>query len=146
MAFKPMNPRTAVQIREVETRGARAAWLLACDIASDAFGADVRVVLKTRGTVGRGGDEKTSTARKVACYLAQVVLNLPTARLAEASGMDRSSIYHNSSWVEDRKDEPSFERQVEALETALLAMAATAVLGHLQAIGFEVAGATGAAA
>lgn len=128
--------RNADRVRAQETEQARCAWLIASDLAARAFGADVRVVLQTKGTVGRGSDAKTTRARKVACYLAQVVANAGGARLAEASLMDRATIYQHSSWVEDERERSrEFDAQVRQLEDALLAMAARVVFAHLQSRG-----------
>lgn len=136
MSWTPVNLNMAARRRRQETELARSAWLLACDLASRHFGSDVRVAVQTRGVVGRGGDGKTSAARKVACYLAQVVVNASTARLAEASGLDRSSIHHNACWVEDERERnPLFDRMVSDLEDRLLSMATSIVLAHLTARG-----------
>lgn len=110
---------------------ARCAWLIATDLAARAFGADVRVVIQSRGTVGRGGDDKTSKARKVACYLACVKAGASPQRLAEASGLDRKTIYKHLGWVEDEKDRPAFHRQVEEMEEALVGWAAQVVLNAM---------------
>lgn len=110
---------------------ARAAWLFASDLASSAFGADVRTVVKTRGTVGRGGTATVSVARKVACYLASVVANASPSRLAEASGIDRKTIYGHAAWVEDQRDDPAFDAKITELENALFGMAARIVMAKL---------------
>lgn len=109
--------------REAELEQARCAWLLACDLASAAFGADVRLVLQTSGKVGRGSDDITSKARKVACYLGLVVANVACMRLAAAADVDRATINKHAAWVEDRRDDPEFDAQVQALEDAMIRMA-----------------------
>ncbi|PZQ63373.1 MAG: hypothetical protein DI570_09275 [Phenylobacterium zucineum] len=118
--------------RRAEVMQARAAWLLSADLASREWGADVRIVMQSRGTPGRGShDEGTTTARKVACYLAQVVANVSGARLAEASMLDRATIHKHSQWVEDQRDDPSFDARVGELEGALFGMAARVVMAKL---------------
>lgn len=127
-----LNPKPAERRKAQELTQARAAWLFAADLAADAFGADVRVVMQTRGVVGRGSwDEATTTARKVACYLALVVANASGARLAEAAKMDRATIHVHAASVEDRRDDPEFDRIVAGLEEALIGMAARIVMAKL---------------
>lgn len=123
--------RSSERRHAMETLQARAAWLFAADLAAGAFGADVRVVMQTRGTVGRGGDAKTSRARKVACYLALVVANASAARLSDATGIDRSTFHHHAEWVEDERDKPEFDQVIDGLETALFGMAARIVMARL---------------
>lgn len=132
MAWGALNPKAAERRKASDLLQARAAWVFAADLASAAFGADVRVVMQTRGTVGRGShDEATTTARKVACYLALVVANATGARLAEAAKMDRATIHVHAAWVEDRRDDPEFDAKVAGLEAALFGMAARIVLAQL---------------
>lgn len=115
-----------------ETRRARAAWLLACDLAAQACGADVRQVVRGRGVVGRGSDRVTTRARKVACYLAQIVADVPAGLLSDASGFDRRTIFKHSEWVEEERERvPGFDREIEGLEQDLFKMAARVVLGRL---------------
>lgn len=113
-----------------DTAQARAAWLLACDIASRHLGADVRKVLEGSGKVGRGSDELTARTRKVACYLAMVVANASPERLAEASGFNRATIHKHGAWVEDQRDNPAFDAAIGDMENTLLMMAARVVLAR----------------
>lgn len=119
------------KLREGEVERARCAWLIASDLAARAVGADVRAVMKTRGTVGRGSDELTTKARKIACYLANVVANVTQARLADATGMDRSTILKHARWVEEQRDDAAFETMIAGLEGALVTMALRVVLGRM---------------
>lgn len=141
MTSRGCNSKALSRRHANDLEQARCAWLLACDLAAVAVGADVRLVLQTRGAPGRGGDVRTSRARKIACYLAQVVANASTTRLAEASGMDRSTITQHGGWVEDRREaDPAFDRLVADLEDALVSMAVRVVLAHLTARGDLPAG------
>ena len=118
--------------RKNQLQRARAAWLLASDLAADEFGADTRVVMKTRGTRGRGGVADVSLARKVACYLATVVANVAAEHLAIVSGVHRTTIYAHVEWVEEQREEgEAFDVKIDALETALVGMAARIVLARL---------------
>lgn len=127
-----LNPKASARRRENDLDQARAAWVFACDVSAKEFGADVRVVMQTRGTPGRGShDEATTTARKVACYLALVVANASGARLAEAAKMDRATIHVHAAWVEDQREVAAFDEVVDRLERTLLRMAVRIVLGRL---------------
>lgn len=119
------------QLRDAEVERARCAWLIAADLASKAVGADVRVVMQTRGTAGRGGTEKTSRARKIACYLATTVANVTQARLSDATGIDRSTIFQHAGWVEDQRDDVGFDTMIDRLERTLLGMAVKVVIARL---------------
>lgn len=110
---------------------ARAAWVLASDLAADALKGDMRKVVQGRGTVGRGADDLTSSCRKVACYLASVTANAAPERLAEASGLNRRTIHKHVAWVEDRREEPLFDAMIEGLERALVGMCARVVLANV---------------
>lgn len=123
---------------------ARAAWLIASDLAARAFEADVRQVIKTRGTPGRGSDANTTKARKVACYLGMVVANVSRANLAQAADIDPATISVHANWVEDARDDAAFDVKIAELEAAMFGMAVQIVVGKLgEALGgaFEEAAA-----
>lgn len=125
--------------RSLEIERARCAWLIASDLAARACGADVRKVMQTRGVVGRGGDETTSRARKIACYLAVVVGNNTQARLGDAAAIDRATVHAHLEWVEDEREKPAFDAMITGLEQALLRMAVQVVMAHLGDAAGEVA-------
>jgi len=111
---------------------ARAAWLMACDLAASELGGDVRKVLQGNGKQGRTVDDLTARCRKVACYLTTVVANASPARVADATGLHRSTIHEHAAWVEDRRDEGGlFDAQIERMETALVLMCARVVVARL---------------
>lgn len=103
---------------------ARGAWLIASDLASGlnpSAAVDVRVVLRSRGTVGRGSDATTARARKIACWLAVTVANCRATELAAAAGLDAATIREHVGWVEDRLDEDlALTREVKGLETRMI--------------------------
>jgi hypothetical protein len=117
--------------REGELETARCAWLLACDLASKATGADVRVVLQTSGTRGRRVDNTTARARKLACYLAVVVGNTLPGRLAEAAMIDKKTVHDHLQWVEDERERPEFDGLLDRLEKAMVRMAVQIVMANL---------------
>lgn len=103
---------------------ARAAWLIAADLASGSAGADVRTALKTRGVVGRGSDALTTRARKIACYLAVTVVNCRAAEVAAVTGLDPSTVRQHVAWVEERLDDDlTLTREINLLETRMIEMA-----------------------
>ncbi len=60
-----------------------------------------------------------SEARHLAMYLAHTGLGWPLARVGAAFGRDRTTVGHACRRVEDRRDDPGFDRSVEALEDCL---------------------------
>lgn len=116
---------------EAEIERARCAWLIASDLSAKAVGADMRKVVQTRGTPGRGSDEITTKARRLACYLATVVANVTHARLATAAVMDRSTIFAHCRWIEDEREKPDFDRLVDGLERTMIGMALAIVMARL---------------
>jgi chromosomal replication initiation ATPase DnaA len=59
---------------------------------------------------------KAVFARQVAMYIATVGFGLSCARVAGAMGRDRSTVAHACRMVEERRDDPAFDRWIEALE------------------------------
>jgi hypothetical protein len=55
-------------------------------------------------------------ARQIAIYLGHVVGGLSTTELSLAFGRDRSTVAHAIHIIEDRRDSPIFDRQVQLLE------------------------------
>ena len=58
-------------------------------------------------------------ARHLAMYLAHTGLGWPLARVGAAFGRDRTTVGHACRRVEDRRDDPAFDRRVETLEDCL---------------------------
>lgn len=121
------------KLKAAEVERARCAWVIACDVATREFGGDFRKVVQTKGTAGKGSDAVTTLPRKVACYLATVVANCTGARLAEATGMDRSTIHVHAQWVEDQREDARFDQVIGTLEDRLFNMALRVVLARLGA-------------
>lgn len=61
---------------------------------------------------------KVAFARHVAMYVAYVGFGMSLARVAAAFGRDKSTIAYACKMMEDRRDEPSFDRWMEALEVS----------------------------
>jgi hypothetical protein len=58
-------------------------------------------------------------ARQVAMYLCHVVFGINLTRVGELFGRDRTTASYACALVEDRRDDPGFDREVERLEYAL---------------------------
>ena len=55
-------------------------------------------------------------ARQVAMYIASVGFGISCARVAAALGRDRTTVTYACRLIEDRRDDPAFDRWIEALE------------------------------
>lgn len=66
--------------------------------------------------VGNKRCVKAVFARQVAMYIATVGFGMSCARVAGAMGRDRSTVAHACRIVEERRDDPAFDRWIEALE------------------------------
>jgi len=60
-------------------------------------------------------------ARNLAMYLAHVAFGMSFGRAARAFGRDRSTISHACRLIEDRREDPRFDRWLEALERTVAA-------------------------
>lgn len=65
---------------------------------------------------GNGRCLKAVFARQVAMYIAAVGFGMSCARVAAAMGRDRSTVAYACRAVEERRDDPAFDRWIEALE------------------------------
>lgn len=68
--------------------------------------------------VGRAATP-AADARHLAMYLAHTGFGWPLARVGAAFGRDRTTVGHACRRVEDRRDDPAFDRRVERLEDCL---------------------------
>jgi len=62
------------------------------------------------------GRAKVALARQVAMYLAHVVFGLSLTEVGRAFDRDRTTVSHACGVVEDRRDDPIFDRALENLE------------------------------
>ena len=58
-------------------------------------------------------------ARQVAMYLCHVVGDLSIRDVADELARDRSTVSHACHAIEDRREDPVFDRDIDALEAAL---------------------------
>jgi chromosomal replication initiation ATPase DnaA len=87
---------------------------LAAGVASFALGVGVEEILsKARGAT------QAAFARQIAVYLCHTSFEWSLARVALAFGRDRSTVAHACHAIEDRCDEPQFDRWLASLEAIL---------------------------
>lgn len=91
-----------------------AAARLAAGAAAYALGVSADAIVGDRR-----GSAEVAFARKVAMYLCHTAFELSLARVAVAFGRDRSTVAHACHTIEDRRDQPSFDAWVGALEIML---------------------------
>jgi chromosomal replication initiation ATPase DnaA len=84
---------------------------------SQAF--SVRSADLSRPTRGRA---RIAVARQAGMYLAHVVLGLTMDEVGRLFSRDRTTVAHACSVIEDRRDDPTFDRSLDMLEWAVLAM------------------------
>ena len=108
-------------------RGLDAAWRGDTDagrlvgLVAAERGLSLTVLLQTsRGTAPVAG------ARQLAMYLTHVVLGRSYTEIGRLFGRDRTTVAHACAIIEDRRDEPAFERQIAALEARLEGIEETA--------------------
>lgn len=65
------------------------------------------------------GDNRLALARQTAMYLAHVVGQLTLNEVADVFGRDRSTVSHGCIHIEDRRDSPVFDMQIEYMEKRL---------------------------
>jgi hypothetical protein len=66
---------------------------------------------------------KIAAARQLALYLHHVVFGASLSACGHALARDRASVRHACAAIEDRRDDPRFDRAVAALEAGLRAQA-----------------------
>lgn len=88
-----------------------AAAQLTIGVASYAMGVAAReVASRDRGSA------RIALARQVAMYLCHVGFALSLQRVALAFGRDRSTVAHACHAIEDKREEPKFDRWIASLE------------------------------
>jgi len=91
-----------------------AAARLAAGVAAFALNvSDEELLAEARGSA------EVAFARQVAVYLCHTAFEMSLARVAIAFGRDRSTVAHACHLIEDRRDEPHFDRWIGGLEGML---------------------------
>ena len=70
-------------------------------------------------TASETGDGQAVRARQVAMYLSQMVLKLGPREVARAFHRTHPAVLHACRRVEEAREDPSFDRTVEWMETVL---------------------------
>jgi len=92
---------------------------LAIELAvSRVFGVETQKIVHANRGVAR-----VALARQVAMYLAHVGCGLSLTAAGQLFGRDRTTVAHACLIVEDRRDDPVFDRILELLEWAVPVMA-----------------------
>ncbi|HEX5006669.1 MAG TPA: helix-turn-helix domain-containing protein [Hyphomonadaceae bacterium] len=60
-------------------------------------------------------------ARSLAMYLAHVAFGMSLGRVGRTFGRDRATVAHACRSIEDRRDDPRFDRWLDALERTVAA-------------------------
>lgn len=74
---------------------------------------------------GTRGRAKVALARQVAMYLAHVVCGMSLTQVGRIFDRDRTTVAHACGLIEDRRDDPCFDRVIELLEHVTVAMTST---------------------
>lgn len=106
--YNPGGPRTEASLR-------REAIEIAVAQVFGIAGSDLR-----RSTRGRA---KVALARQVAMYLAHVGCGLSLTQTGQLFERDRTTVAHACGVIEDRRDDPIFDRVLDLLEWAVPALA-----------------------
>jgi hypothetical protein len=72
-------------------------------------------------SAARRGRAPVAFARQVAMYLAHVGLGLSLTRVGALFGRDRTTVAHGCAVVEDRREDPAFDRALGIVESVLRA-------------------------
>lgn len=68
------------------------------------------------------GRAKVALARQVAMYLAHVVCGMSLTQVGRTFERDRTTVAHACGLIEDRRDDPCFDRVLELLERVTIAV------------------------
>lgn len=71
---------------------------------------------------GTRGQAKVALARQVAMYLAHVACEMSLTDVGRMFGRDRTTVAHACAVIEDRRDDPVFDRAMELLEIVVKAL------------------------
>jgi hypothetical protein len=108
--------------RRYRARRRRAARLAdrtdGCRVAEGLTASTFGVKLADVRCAGRGS-AAAALARQAAMYLAHVHLGIRLSEVARHFRRDRTTVAHACARIEERRDEPKFERILDCLEAAL---------------------------
>lgn len=82
-------------------------------LVATALGTGIRAI-----RAGERGNAAEALARQTAMYMAHVSLGLSLSQVGANFGRDRTTVAHACQRVEDRREDPAFERTIACLESA----------------------------
>lgn len=82
----------------------------------------------------RRGCPSVAFARQVAMYLAHVACGLTLTQVGYIFGRDRTTVAHACGVIEDRRDDPVFDRSLELLEGVLHFLLPSRAYRHIRAL------------
>ncbi|MEM8771793.1 MAG: helix-turn-helix domain-containing protein [Pseudomonadota bacterium] len=103
-----------VQETAFSKRTCRVIVRLAAEIVCEAHGVPHAALLNQKR-----GDSQISLARQIAMYLAHVVGQLTLNEVAECFQRNRATVSHSCTNIEDRRDSPIFDLELEYMEKRL---------------------------
>lgn len=90
-----------------------------CERAAGAVSVLLHVPL--RDIMGRTRLARACRARQIAMYVANVVCGVGVTACAHAFGRDRSTVTYACHRIEDERDDPDFDKRLDALERLIRA-------------------------
>ncbi|WP_332772958.1 hypothetical protein [Phenylobacterium sp.] len=116
-----------------EEERARAAFVLAIDLANEQAKVGFSRIHDFSGKRGRGSPAEVTEPRRIALYLATTVGDVSIRPLGKAAGVHPSTVAHHVEQVSDRREEsPAFDAMIERLERKLLWRAGSIVMARLK--------------
>lgn len=112
-AARPLPPLNAQRTADRQHQMRLAIELAVCRV----FGLDYDAIRH-----GSRGVARIARARQVAMYLAHVGCGLTMKQAGELFGRDRTTVAHACLIVENRRDDPNFDRALDLLEWAVPVM------------------------
>jgi chromosomal replication initiation ATPase DnaA len=107
------------QLRTSALQGTQALRQAIEPVVAAVFGVDIgELRAPTRGS------PRTAFARQVAMYLAHVSCRATLTEVGLLFERDRTTVSHACAVVEDRRDSPELDRQLDHMERAVLALIA----------------------
>ncbi|MEL6111231.1 MAG: helix-turn-helix domain-containing protein [Pseudomonadota bacterium] len=86
---------------------------LAVDMAAEAYSVSPNDILSSSRS-----QAQVARARQISMYLSHVIGQLTVAQVSEEFSRDRTTVTHALHIIEDRRDSPIFEQQMQFLERA----------------------------
>ena len=96
-------------------------------VVAEAFGVSTEQILSKRRAKA-----PIVLARQLAMYLSHIVGQLSLAQVSEEFGRDRTTVGYSCHSIEDRRDSPMFDEQIDQLEERLRLRLTQIINGELE--------------